>query len=87
MTRDSIGGAVQRVAPASVGSSPTPATKKRLRKMLRARDKKISILNRGNWWRGERYIFARKTTETIEKLDKERKEIRLKLKAYEVVHC
>ena len=54
--------------------------------MLRARDKKISVLNRGNWWRGERYVFARKTTETIEKLDKERKEIRLKLKAYEVVH-
>lgn len=80
VTRRSLGGAEQRGVHAGVGSSPTVSTSKKvLRRMLRDRDRKITALSKRGWWN-------HKKMEEKNRLDKERKEIRLRIKKYEVVH-
>lgn len=77
VTRRSLGGAEQRGGRAGVGSSPTVSTNKKvLRRMLRARDRKITELSKWGWWN-------RKKMEEKTRLDKERKDIRLRIKKYE----
>lgn len=80
MTGHSLGGEERRVAPAGVGSSPTVPTwpktnnKAVLRKMLRERDRLLDS------WRFKS-LFG--NFSYFNKLDKERRLIRLKLKGYD----
>ena len=84
---DSLGGKNTARRGGGVGSSPAPSTRKKLRDRLRKYDRKISELEKEAndpyvlIFRESHYI---KICDRMAKLDKKRKQTRLRLKGYDV---